>query len=131
MIPSHTAGMAHLRVDWHTPASSLWKAPVIRNPRVVSTCVGMYNPGLLAVFCSKTGRSSAHSSSNTDLGNLNQLMSQLSSFAKRFSHFLNTLSRLILPFAMSSKKAKAAVNAIFSLLCTCFYTHPYDCKRVC
>ena len=114
--PSHTAGMARLRVDWHTPdqsASSLWKAPVARNPRVVSTCVGTDNPWLLAVFRSRAG-SSVHSSSNTGLGNLKRLMSQLSWFANRSSRSLNTLSRLIWPFAMSSNKAKAAiVNAIF------------------
>ncbi|XP_056434747.1 uncharacterized protein LOC130372647 isoform X2 [Gadus chalcogrammus] len=84
MIPSHTAGMARLRVDWHTPdrsASSRWKAPVARNPSVVSTCVGTDNPWLLAVWRSRAGRSSAHSSSNTGLGKLNRLMSQSSSFA--------------------------------------------------
>ena len=37
IIPSHSAGMAQLRVDWHSPnrlASSLWNAPVARNPSV-------------------------------------------------------------------------------------------------
>ncbi|XP_056449555.1 NACHT, LRR and PYD domains-containing protein 6-like isoform X2 [Gadus chalcogrammus] len=84
MIPSHTAGMARLRVDWHTPdrsASSRWKAPVARNPSVVGTCVGTDNPWLLAVWRSRAGRSSAHSSSNTGLGKRNRLMSQSSSFA--------------------------------------------------
>ena len=73
MIPSHTAGMTLLKVDWHTPdwsASSFWKALVARNPRVVSTCVGTDNLWLLAVFHSRAGRSSAHNSSNTGLGNL-------------------------------------------------------------
>ena len=135
MIPSHTAGMARFRVDQHTPdrsVSSLWKAPVSRNPRAVSSCVGTDKPWLLAVFHSRAGRSSVHSSSNTGLGNLKRLMSQLLSFANRSCHSLNTLSHLILPFVMFSNKAKAAiVNAIFSSVCACFYIHPYDCKRVC
>ena len=133
--PPHTAGMAQLSVDWHTPdrlASSLWKAPVARNPRVVSTCVGTDNPLLLAVFRSRAGHSSVHSSSNTGLGNLKWLMSQLSWFANRSSHSLNTLSRLILPFVMSSKEARAAiVNGIFSSICACFYIHPYDGPFMC
>lgn len=36
IIPSHTAGMARLRVDWHSPdrsASSLWNAPGAKEPQ--------------------------------------------------------------------------------------------------
>ena len=64
MIPSHTAGMARLRVDWHNPdrsARSRWNAPVARNPSVVSTCVGTDNPWLLAVVrSSATSAPSVH-----------------------------------------------------------------------
>ncbi|XP_042368727.1 uncharacterized protein LOC121962526 [Plectropomus leopardus] len=84
IIPSHTAGMARLRVDWHSPdrsASSLWNAPVARNPSVVSTCMGTGSAWLLAVLRSKAGRSSAHSSTRIALGSLKRLMSQSSSCA--------------------------------------------------
>ena len=73
MIPSHTAGMARLRVDWHTP--SRWNAPVARNHSVVSTCVGTDNPWLLAVLHSRAGRSSAQ------INNIFKLESYISKLA--------------------------------------------------
>lgn len=128
IIPSHTAGMVRLRVDWHSPdrsASSLWNAPVARNPSVVSTCMGTGSAWLLAVSRSKAGRSSAHSSRRIALGNLKRLMSQLSSCASKSSLSLNTRSLRIAPFTMSSNTAKAAIvvnGSLFSApLCACFY----------
>lgn len=77
MIPSHTVGMAWLRVDWHTDqaGSSRWNALMARNPSMVSTCVSTDNLWLLAMLCSRAGRSSARNSSKPSLGRQNRFMS--------------------------------------------------------
>jgi len=112
IIPSHTAGMARLMVDWHSPdrsASSLWNAPVARNPNVVITCMGTGSAWLRAVLRSNAGRSSEQSSRMIALGNLKRLMSHLSSCANKSCLSLKTRSLLIAPLAMSSNTAKAAI----------------------
>ena len=81
IIPSHTAGMARLRVDWHSPdrsASSLWNAPVARNPGAVGTCTGAGSAQLPTVVLPEQPQlcPQFHSSYRIALGNLKQLMSQ-------------------------------------------------------
>jgi len=58
IIPSHSAGMARHRVDWL--ASSLWNAPVARNPSVHIT--RGHKQRMVPHCCSNAGHSSAHSS---------------------------------------------------------------------
>ena len=85
IIPFHSAGMARLRVDWHSPD---WLASVLR---------------------SNVGRSSAHSSRRIAHGNLKPLMSQSPSCASKSSLSLNTRSLRIAPFAKSFITAKADI----------------------
>lgn len=112
MIQSHTAGIARLKDDWLIPersASSLWKEPVARKQSVVSTCKGTGIAWLLAVSLSKFGPNSAQNSKRIALGNLKRLISQSSSWARKSLWSLKTCSLRILPLAMSSDKANAAI----------------------
>ena len=137
IIPSHTAGMARLRVDWHSPdrsASSLWNplllgTPVWSAPVLVQAAHG--SSPCCAPRPAAALRTSPRTVPRTVPGGLplKRLMSQLSSCASRSSLSLNTRSLCIAPFTISSNTAKAAVAVIF---CTTlrFYIHSSNCRHV-
>ena len=84
IIPSHEAGMARLKVDWHSPnrlASSLWNAPVALTPVCTSPVAQAAHGPLLC--CAPAPAAALR----TVPGGLpsKRLMSQLSSCASKSS----------------------------------------------
>jgi len=114
IILSHSAGMARLRVDWHSPnrlASSFWNAPVARNPSHALVPTGdVHTCGhkrMAPRCCAPTPAAALR----TVPGGLpsKRLMNQLSSCASKSSLSLNTRSLPVAPFAMSTNTAKAGI----------------------
>ena len=118
IILSHSAGMARLRVDWHSPkrlASSFWNAPVARNPShalVPTGDVHTFGHKRMAPCCCAPTPAAALRPVPGGLPS-KRLMNQLSSCASKSFLSLNTRSLIAL-------KQTLFLMVCTATLCTCF-----------
>lgn len=90
IMQSHTAGLAQLRDDWEIPDPSVSSPGKLQLQAAVRISNGTGKVRFLAVPISKARPSSTQSSKRTALGNLNQLISQSSSWTNKSVWSLNT-----------------------------------------